>query len=159
MSKITTHSAKETKDFAKQMINQLNGPTVLGLVGDLGAGKTEFAKGVAEALKVKNRITSPTFVLLKIYKVDKNKKGLKNLIHIDCYRLSHPEELLAIGWAEFLKKNDSLIIVEWADKIKNIMPADTIWLNFHQGRGEEERTVELKNKKSKIKILVSPFGG
>jgi tRNA threonylcarbamoyladenosine biosynthesis protein TsaE len=157
--KYLTKSEKQTFVLAKKIVSKLKGGEVICLMGDLGAGKTAFTKGLAQALKVKNIVTSPTFVLLKIYKVFKNKKGIKNLIHLDCYRLGHAEELFAIGWEEFLKKKDSLIVVEWADKIKSIMPADTVWLNFRQGRGEEEREIKLKNQKSKIKILVSPFGG
>lgn len=148
MSLITTHSAQETHALAKKIIAALPGPAVLGLVGDLGTGKTEFAKGVAEALKIKNRITSPTFVLLKPYKVARSRQGIKRLIHIDCYRLSHPEELLALGWQELLSEQN-LIVVEWADKIKSIMPANTIWLNFRQGRGEKERIIQIQKLKIK----------
>ncbi|NMC51283.1 tRNA (adenosine(37)-N6)-threonylcarbamoyltransferase complex ATPase subunit type 1 TsaE [Candidatus Kuenenbacteria bacterium] len=144
MSQITAHSISETQKLAVNFIHKITGPAVLGLVGALGSGKTHFTKGLAQGLKIKKHITSPTFVLLKIYPAPQNKKGIKNLIHVDCYRLGHEEELLALGWEEILRKNDSLIVVEWADKIKSIMPQNTIWFNFRQGRGEEERIISTK---------------
>ncbi|HOZ36348.1 MAG TPA: tRNA (adenosine(37)-N6)-threonylcarbamoyltransferase complex ATPase subunit type 1 TsaE [bacterium] len=146
MSKITTQSDQETQKLAERFAAGLKGPAVLGLVGELGSGKTQFTKGLARALKIKNRITSPTFVLLKPYPITHPQKGIKNLIHIDCYRLSHPEELLALGWQELLISKENLIVVEWADKIKNIMPKDTLWIDLKQGRGETERIIQIKSK-------------
>ncbi|NMB48538.1 tRNA (adenosine(37)-N6)-threonylcarbamoyltransferase complex ATPase subunit type 1 TsaE [Candidatus Kuenenbacteria bacterium] len=145
MSKIISHSDQQTKKIAQQFIAKLKGPAVLGLVGDLGAGKTQFTKGLAAALQIKNRLTSPTFVLLKPYKVARSEQGIKKLIHIDCYRLSHPEELLALGWQELLT-DQNLIVVEWADKIKSIMPADTLWINFEYGQRAGERIISIKPK-------------
>ena len=143
MPKITTHSDLETKALGQKLAEQLSGPTVFGLVGDLGAGKTQLTKGLAEGLGIKKHLASPTFVLLKVYPVVKNKKGIKNLIHIDCYRLSRPEELLDLGWEEFLSKKESVIVVEWADKIKGIMPEGTVWIDLRQGRGESEREIKF----------------
>jgi len=145
MSKITTHSSTETQKLGIKIAGQITGPAVFGLVGELGAGKTHLTQGIAQGLNIKKHLTSPTFVLLKVYPVAKNKKGIKNLIHLDCYRLSHPEELSALGWQEFLDKKESVIVVEWADKIKGIMPADTVWIALEQGRGETERIIEFKN--------------
>ncbi len=144
MPKIISHSDQETQKIAQQLIVKLKGPAVLGLVGDLGAGKTQFTKGLAAALQIKNRLTSPTFVLLKPYKVARSRQGIKKLIHIDCYRLSRPEELLALGWQELLT-DQNLIVVEWADKIKSIMPADTVWIHFKQGRREKERIISASS--------------
>ena len=132
MMKIT-NSEKETIEFGKKYVSQLKPGDVLGLVGELGAGKTQFVKGLAKGLGIKNNITSPSFVLLKKY---------NNLIHIDCYRLNSPQELLDLGWQEFLE-DKNIIAIEWADKIKKIMPRDTIWIKFKTGQKENQRIITL----------------
>lgn len=154
-----TNSAKQTIDFAKKFAGKLKPGAVLGLVGDLGAGKTQFAKGLAEGLGIEDQITSPTFVLLKNYKIipthnDSQAKRsdsggnqeleIRNLIHIDCYRLHSAEELLDIGWEEFTQNKNNIVVVEWADKIKSIMPADTVWISFEHLKENEQRKIIVK---------------
>ncbi|MDD5290143.1 MAG: tRNA (adenosine(37)-N6)-threonylcarbamoyltransferase complex ATPase subunit type 1 TsaE [Patescibacteria group bacterium] len=152
-----SHSPSQTKTIAKKLASQLKPGAVLALVGDLGAGKTHFVKGLAEYFGIKKNITSPTFVLLKIYPITKvyperaeraegsrNRNKIKKLIHLDCYRLSHPDELLAIGFREFLQDKNCLVVIEWADKIKTLLPKNTTWLKFSLGQKENERKIEIK---------------
>jgi tRNA threonylcarbamoyladenosine biosynthesis protein TsaE len=133
MTNITTNSEAATIALGKKYAVNLNPGDVLGLVGELGAGKTQFAKGLAKGLGIKDNITSPTFVLLKKY---------KNLVHIDCYRLSDPTELEELGFQEFID-NGNIVVVEWADKIKSIMPSETKWVKFKVGSKENERVITL----------------
>jgi len=142
--KFATQSPQETIKLANKLGKYFNGGTVLALQGDLGAGKTHFTKGLAQTLNIKENITSPTFVLLKTYQVKKNQHGIKQLIHIDCYRLSNPNELLDLGWQEFINNPTNLIVVEWADKIKSILPPHTRWLNFKLGKSEHQRLICFK---------------
>ena len=121
--KFISFSEKETFDFAKQYAGKLKGGEVIGLIGNLGAGKTAFSKGLAAGLGVKNRVTSPTFVLMKVYKASSSPKTtINSLVHIDAYRLKSAGDILAIGVEEYMHRNDVVTVIEWADRIKKILP-------------------------------------
>ncbi len=119
--KILSKSPTETKNFGKKIAK--NPPKVLALKGDLGAGKTTFLKGYAEKLGVKEKILSPTFLILKKFPIEKN-----YFVHIDCYRIKDSREILGLDFKKMLKKN--LIAIEWPERIKDILPKDTLFLNF-----------------------------
>src|SRR4030042_222928 len=147
MKKYITNSPEQTKNLAKKIARSFKGGLVLGLVGELGSGKTQFVKGLAEFYKIKNVITSPTFVLLKPYVIkekEKQEKGIKRMIHVDCYRLDNSEELLAIGLQEFLADKNNLGVIEWAEKIKDLLQKDTLWIKFKLGKKENSRIITLK---------------
>lgn len=114
---IITQTEKETIGIAKEFAAHLRGGEVLGLVGDLGAGKTCFTKGLAQGLKIKKNITSPTFVLMKVYPT--KHKAIKNFVHIDAYRLHSYNDLMAIGIEDYIGKDDSVVVIEWADRVKD----------------------------------------
>ena len=135
-----TNSEKETFDFAKSFAKKLKGGEVIGLIGDLGAGKTIFTKGLAAGLGVKQNITSPTFVLMKIYKIRNPKSEIRNLAHLDAYRIKSPQDITAIGAEEYFNRPDTVTIIEWADKIN---PAP-----FEQSNSIHD--TNLKNKKNKL---------
>lgn len=117
-------------DFAKRM----DKGCVLGLVGDLGAGKTVFVQGLAEGLGVKQHLTSPTFVIMKVYDVLGNAK-IKKLVHIDAYRITSADDLVAIGADEYFKQEDTVVIVEWAEEIKKILPPKTRFITINIAKG------------------------
>ncbi|MFC1678274.1 tRNA (adenosine(37)-N6)-threonylcarbamoyltransferase complex ATPase subunit type 1 TsaE [Patescibacteria group bacterium] len=127
--KITTSSERQTINFARQFTKELNGGEVIGLIGDLGAGKTVFTKGIALGLGIKKTITSPTFVLMKIYPV-KNKTRIKNLFHIDTYRILDANDIMGIGIEDYLGQEDTVVVIEWADKIKKILPKNTKYITL-----------------------------
>jgi len=120
--KFITRSEKETFNLGKNFAAKLNGGEVLALSGNLGAGKTIFAKGLAAGLGVKEIITSPTFVIMKVYFLPKAENKIKNFVHIDCYRVSEPEAIEAIGAKEYFNRQDSIVLIEWAERIKKILP-------------------------------------
>jgi tRNA threonylcarbamoyladenosine biosynthesis protein TsaE len=143
--KIILKSEKETSAFAYQFAKKLKADQVIALVGELGAGKTFFTKALGKALGIKETIKSPSFNLLKVYSLPPDrggKGGLKSLIHVDCYRLNSADELIDIGLLDYFKQKDTLIIIEWADKVKKILPKETIWLKFEMGKNEE-RVVKI----------------
>jgi len=98
--------------------------SVLALVGGLGAGKTRMVKGLARGAGYGGEVTSPTFALVHEYR-----GGRLPLFHLDLYRLKSADELLAIGWDEFLDEG-GLVIVEWADLFPELLPPATRWLRF-----------------------------
>ena len=121
---------KETRNLAKCLVKKLKGGEIIALEGDLGAGKTTLTQDLGHALAIKEKITSPTFVLMKVYKVGNQK--IENLVHVDCYRLDQAQELFYLGLEEYLNKENSLVVIEWADKIKNYLKNFTkvIWIKI-----------------------------
>jgi tRNA threonylcarbamoyladenosine biosynthesis protein TsaE len=127
-------SEKQTLNFAKDFSKKLYGGEILGLVGDLGAGKTIFTKGLGAGLGIKKNITSPTFVLMKIYPVTRHNQ-IKLLVHIDAYRIKSASNLIAIGATEYFNRPDTVTIIEWADKIKKILPKKTKFITLTHKNG------------------------
>jgi len=119
--KYTTHNNKETFDLAYNLTNKLIGGDVIGLIGNLGAGKTVFSQGLAAGLQIKEQITSPTFVVMKIYDCH-NHPTIKEFCHIDAYRLRSGQDLLALGIEDYLAEPSTLTVIEWADKVLEILP-------------------------------------
>lgn len=119
--------------------------TVVALCGDLGAGKTTFAQGVAKALGVEEDVTSPTFVIEKIYTL--KSRNFARLIHIDAYRLESPHELEVLGFRELLQDPSNLILVEWPEKAGNLIPEDAIKLRFDIHG--DERNISINDGKEK----------
>jgi tRNA threonylcarbamoyladenosine biosynthesis protein TsaE len=147
MKIIVTKNFLETQKVAEKLIKKLKPGDVLALKGNLGSGKTCFTQGLAKALGIKKIITSPTFVLLKIYPVGckitpvKFSKigakqlntvniNIKKLYHFDLYRLNNEKELLALGFEEILEKKDGIVVLEWPERAQKILPKKRININF-----------------------------
>ena len=127
---IITRSAAETEAAGERLAARLTGGTVLCLSGDLGGGKTTFMKGLARACGVATPITSPTFLVEAIYKGKRQKAKGKNVYHFDVYRVKDSAEILALGWEEVLADPGGLVVVEWAERIKDILPPRCLWVRF-----------------------------
>jgi tRNA threonylcarbamoyladenosine biosynthesis protein TsaE len=111
---------------------QKNSATVVGLSGDLGAGKTAFTKCVASLLGITETVTSPTFILEKIYDISSPIFGERftKLVHIDAYRLEGGDEMAALGWEALLADSHNLILIEWPEQVESALPKDIIRLSF-----------------------------
>lgn len=120
--KYITKNEKGTFNIAKDFAKKLKGGEVIAMTGDLGAGKTAFTKGLAAGLGIKNIITSPTFVLMKNYQIKDSKKPVKQLAHIDAYRLSNGMELEALGAEDYFNNENCVTVIEWAERVKDILP-------------------------------------
>lgn len=118
MGKTKTKSADETKMFAKEFAEDFFDGGVIALSGDLGAGKTTFAQGFAEGLKIEDRIVSPTFLIIRQYPVPNQKNFF---YHIDLYRLENID-LKNSGLEEILSEPSNIVLIEWADKISGYLP-------------------------------------
>lgn len=123
-----------------------NGACIVGLEGNLGAGKTTLTQALAKELGIKEKILSPTFVIMKKFAIRNSQ--FQNFYHIDCYRINKPEEILSLGFKEIISESKNIIIIEWADKIKKILPKNTTWLKFSFF---DEKTRKIEIKKWKIK--------
>jgi tRNA threonylcarbamoyladenosine biosynthesis protein TsaE len=144
---IFTSNANQTKKLgiglAKKMMKRtpLKRALILALRGGLGGGKTTFLQGFAKGLGVKEKILSPTFVILKRF---------GRFYHVDCYRVEKPKELLALGFKEIVANSKNIVAVEWADKVKKIIPEDAVWLSFEFiGKNKRKIVVELKDGRQK----------
>jgi len=132
MKQITCKTEKDTQNFVKKLAKSLRGGEIIALEGELGTGKTTLTQYLAKTLGIKKKVTSPTFVLMKIYGIQNLESGIKNLVHVDCYRLDEPQELFYLGIEEYLNKKDIIVIIEWADKIKNYLKKfkKVIWIKI-----------------------------
>ncbi len=127
----------ETIELAQNVAAKLKGGEILALHGDLGGGKTTFTKGLAEALHVADIITSPTFVVIKNYPAKitdpSRSSGLVKeieFVHIDAYRCESIDDIKSVGIEDYLGRDDVVMVVEWAEKITEILPAYTINIDF-----------------------------
>ena len=125
--KIISKSLGGTEEIAREFLAKNisrngNSATIVGLYGDLGSGKTALRQAVAKCLGVRETVTSPTFVIEKIYKLDH--QNFDHLIHIDAYRLGSGDELLHLGWEEIAKNPKNIIFIEWPERVSEILPED-----------------------------------
>lgn len=119
---------------------------IIGLEGDLGGGKTTFLQGFAKGLGVKEKILSPTFVIMKKFKINHlTIKQFSHFYHIDCYRIEKPKEILGLGFKKIIFNPQNIIAVEWADRIRKVMPKDITTLKFgFIDKNARKIVVELK---------------
>jgi len=140
---IITENPTQTKKVAKILAQEIlkkpssKKPIVLGLSGDLGGGKTIFIQGLAKGLGIGQKITSPTFVIIRRYNI--SSRRYKNFYHIDCYRIG-PKDLFSIGFMEIINNPKNIVAIEWADRITEILPKDVIKIKFKY-IGPKEREI------------------
>ncbi len=123
--------------------------TLVALSGELGAGKTTLTQAFAKACGITESVLSPTFVLMRIYKIDEVKsqkifgRVFEHLIHIDAYRIDDEKELLTLGWQEMLKEKNNLILIEWPERAGGIIPKNSINVSLSH-KGEKVREIEIE---------------
>lgn len=163
---IVSGNIKQTKKIAKDFAEKLRcpkqaclparqglgqGATVIGLSGELGSGKTTFAQSFAKAIGIKERVISPTFMIMKKFQIPKIKsqanfknqtKSFKTLIHIDAYRIKEAGEMLDLGWREMIENPENIILVEWPENIKKIFPKNYFLLKFGHV-DEKKRAIDI----------------
>ena len=130
-----TSSVAETKALAEKFAATLKGGEIVCLEGDLGSGKTTFTRYLAAALGAKGAVSSPTFCIVQEHADAK-------LVHMDLYRLSGEDDVLAIGWEDYLDRGYT-IIIEWPERAGSLIPPDAVRIFFRHGEGEDERMVEF----------------
>lgn len=138
-----TGSAKETQELAARFLSQLQDGVVVALVGDLGSGKTTFAQGIGQALGVP-RIISPTYNIVKHYDLKEKHGQIGALVHLDLYRLSGPEEARSFDLNEIFSQPHDLILVEWAEKAKKLLPSPHYYVEFKH-LGGDKRKINIKH--------------
>ena len=137
-AQLASHSREDTLSLASRFAHALKGGEIIFLRGPIGAGKTVFVKGIAAAMGLKSSPTSASFSLMKEYK---NKKH--RMFHIDLFRLEEGE-VFNLGFEEMLEDEKAVILAEWPDPIRQMMPSDRLEMDFILKEGDE-RVITLKS--------------
>lgn len=146
------NSLRETAKIAKTIADFILGlgpgpeqATVIALVGDLGAGKTTFTKNFLKELGVKEKVISPTFIIMKSFNLNKRTKrnSFKNIYHIDAYRVES-KDLTSLGIKAILKDPKNLVVIEWANRVKKLIPKEVIWIELEHGANKNQRILKIK---------------
>ncbi|MEK7579655.1 MAG: tRNA (adenosine(37)-N6)-threonylcarbamoyltransferase complex ATPase subunit type 1 TsaE [Patescibacteria group bacterium] len=166
MRSVITENQKETKKIAGELAKKLirkkpEKALVIALSGELGSGKTTFVSGFSKILGVNEKILSPTFIIMHKHELnpgkkpnsdsatsrkrlggtfDEQHKTYKFLYHIDAYRLENKNDLLKLGVKKLFYNPENIVMIEWADKVKKIIPKRTVWIYFKHS-GKNKRTI------------------
>ena len=136
-----THSREETAALGGRLADALKTGRVVAFTGDLGAGKTAFVSGMARALGVEERVTSPTFTIVNEYE-----GGRLPLFHFDMYRLGGADELFHIGWEDYLSRG-GVCAVEWSENVTGAIEPDAVRVSILRGDGDNDRVIAIEGVK------------
>jgi tRNA threonylcarbamoyladenosine biosynthesis protein TsaE len=121
---------------------------IIALSGDLGSGKTTFIQGFCQALGVQHGVSSPTFIIFRKHPIKMKNEKLRmkkgNIYHFDLYRLRKPKEVLDLGFKKIINNPENIVLIEWPEIIKKLLPKNTIWVKFSHGKKENERFVKIQ---------------
>jgi tRNA threonylcarbamoyladenosine biosynthesis protein TsaE len=145
---VRTTSSSETRAFGVRLAGVLEPGDVVLLQGDLGAGKTELAKGIAEGLGVTDTVVSPTFTLAREY------EGRVPLVHADAYRLEHGHDAFDLGIHE---RDDAVTIVEWGNVVRGVLAIDEYLEVSLRGTGDDEREITLAPRSRSWQDRIQPL--
>ena len=140
--KLISKNARETAEAAKILAKEIlktNSLVIIGFVGELSTGKTTFIKSLIKGLGYNKRVVSPTFIILKRFTIRK-----RDIYHIDAYRVKS-RDLLKLGFEKAIK-SPNIVLIEWADRVKNILPKGTIWLKLEHGANQNERRITINRR-------------
>ena len=161
-----TKSNKETQKIAQEFSSCLINRGVIALFGDLGAGKTTFVQGLAKGLGIKQRIISPTFIIVRSYELNgklqtangkTSSQILKLFYHIDLYRTESVKDVLGLGIKEIMNNPENIVVIEWAEKIENLLPKNTIKIYFEYINDTERKLKIVQNPQ--VELRFHPKGG
>ncbi len=133
-----THSPAETEALGARLADALDAGRVVAFTGDLGTGKTAFVSGMARALGVEDRVTSPTFTIVNEYE-----GGRLPLFHFDMYRLGDADELFHIGWEDYLARG-GICAVEWSENVAEAIEPDAVRVSIVRGDGDSDRMITIE---------------
>ena len=133
-----THSREETEALGARLANSLAQGRVVAFTGDLGAGKTAFVSGMARALGVEERVTSPTFTIVNEYE-----GGRLPLFQFEMYRLGSADELFHIGWEDYLARG-GVCAVEWSENVAEAVEEDAVRVSICRGEGDDDRMITIE---------------
>ena len=135
-----SHNERETEALGAALAARLRPGDVVAYLGDLGAGKTAFTRGLARGLGYAGRVTSPTFTIVNEY------EGPVPLFHFDMYRLGGEEDLFDIGWEDYLDRG-GVCAVEWSERAEAALPRETVWVSIRRcAESEDWRRITIEGR-------------
>ncbi|MFH1825373.1 MAG: tRNA (adenosine(37)-N6)-threonylcarbamoyltransferase complex ATPase subunit type 1 TsaE [Candidatus Firestonebacteria bacterium] len=134
---LKTNNEKETIKLGEKIGVLLKKGDIVSLIGELGVGKTYLTKGIVKGMGLDSDVKSPTFMIINEY------KGILNVYHFDCYRIKNFKELERLGYEEYFY-GDGVTIIEWADKIRELLPANCINITMRK-KNKNQRLIQIKN--------------
>jgi tRNA threonylcarbamoyladenosine biosynthesis protein TsaE len=149
MKEAITKNFQETQKFGQELAGEFlaekslrKQAIIIALEGDLGSGKTTFAQGLAKGLGIKEQITSPTFVLMKKYKISVSRplSAVRYFYHFDCYRIDKAWQIHELGFEETVNNPQNIVVIEWPERISEILPEDRTTIKF-EGIDEDRRKI------------------
>jgi tRNA threonylcarbamoyladenosine biosynthesis protein TsaE len=152
MKEMITNNFQGTQKFGQELAREFlaernlrKQAIIVALEGDLGAGKTTFVQGLAKGLGIKEQITSPTYVLMKKYKIPASDSlpVSRYFYHLDCYRIEKPWQISELGFEEIINNPENIIAIEWPERIAEILPEDKIAIKF-EGINEDKRKITIE---------------
>jgi len=150
--KFISKNSDETIALGTKLARKLKPGDIVCLFGNLGTGKTTFTKGLAKGLKIKKEtVNSPTFVLMNVY------QGKLPLFHFDLYRLNDLKEIAALGYEDFFYDN-GVTVIEWADKLKTLLPKDYLGIYFSM-KDKGKRVIELSATQKRFRTILKALKG
>ncbi len=153
--KYTSKDFKQTQKLGEALAKKIlkldpqKRALVLGLQGNLGGGKTTFLQGFAKGLGIKEKILSPTFVIMKKFRMPAL-SGFKYFYHIDCYRTKSHKDIAQLGFKEIISNSKNIIAVEWSERVKKVLPKDSIVIKFKYIYPERSRRVAQSQREIAI---------
>ncbi len=155
MKPFRSFSLHETKKFGEALAKKIakrglqKKAAVLALSGELGTGKTTFVQGFFKGLGSRKRSPSPTFIIMRRTALPSSAKAsagrrakkFSNVFHVDAYRIKKSTELGSLGLKEIFSDPRNIVLIEWAENIKKILPKNTTWVKFHHGEKGNQRTI------------------
>jgi len=139
---VITKSARGTQKLGEKLSADLKPGSILALYGELGSGKTTFIQGLARGLGIKKRIISPTFIFIRQYTI-RYPLYVKTLYHVDLYRINTLKQTKGLGLKEIFADKSAIVVIEWADRIKEILPKKRVDINFEYF-DENQRRIKIE---------------
>ncbi len=140
---VITKNFKETQLLGEKFSSTLKGGEVIALSGELGGGKTTFVQGLVSGLGIKNRIISPTFIIVRSYKLNNKKIKAKYFYHIDLYRIDSENDVVGMELDEIINDKNNIVAIEWSEKIRKLLPKNRTEIKFKYLK-DNEREIEFK---------------
>jgi len=135
---ILTTAPAQTRALGRNFARNIQSGGVAALIGTLGSGKTTFVQGLGVGLRLRRKITSPTFIKMARYRLPHTDRWF---YHFDLYRLRHRTELMELGLSDILRRKDNVIVIEWPEKIKALLPPRTKWIKFTHDRSDPKTRI------------------
>lgn len=145
MQTFITNNFEETQriagEFVKSDLGKRNSATIVCLYGDLGFGKTTFVQGMAKGLEIEKKILSPTFIIMRSYRIKIQNSRFKNFYHVDLYRINNEGEILDLGLLDILQNPENMVAIEWPEKMGSLLPEKHINIRIEYLENDRRKIV------------------